>query len=52
MLEISSIFGENVKAMLEKAPEDSLKVWTLLDMEVMPEWTNGNMALLGYVIFL
>lgn len=47
MLEIAGPFGENVKAMLEKAPEDTLKVWTLLDMDVIPDWTNGNMAILG-----
>lgn len=47
MLEIGSVFAPPVRALLEKAPEDTLKVWTLLDMDVLPTWTNGNMALLG-----
>lgn len=47
MLEIGSNFAPNVQALLRKAPEDSLKLWTLLDMEVLPTWVNGSMALLG-----
>lgn len=47
MLEIGSVFAPSIRALLEKAPEDTLKVWTLLDMDVLPTWINGNMALLG-----
>ena len=47
MLELTKSFGPDIQAMLEKAPKDTLKVWTLLDMETMKDWTNGNMALLG-----
>lgn len=47
MLEIGSNFAPQVQALLEKAPEDTLKLWTLLDMEKLPTWTNGKMALLG-----
>ncbi|KAI9710720.1 MAG: hypothetical protein M1820_002553 [Bogoriella megaspora] len=47
MLEIASPFAPNLQALLEKAPEDTLKVWTLLDMETLPTWVNGRMALLG-----
>lgn len=47
MLEIGSGFAPQVRALLEKAPEDTLKLWTLLDMDVLPTWINGSMALLG-----
>ncbi|PSK48602.1 Ubiquinone biosynthesis monooxygenase COQ6, mitochondrial [Elsinoe australis] len=47
MLEIGKIFPDNFKALMSKAPEDSLKVWTLLDLEVIPTWVNGRLALLG-----
>ncbi|GAB7344283.1 hypothetical protein MBLNU457_2156t2 [Dothideomycetes sp. NU457] len=47
MLETGSSFPPGFKAILEKAPEGSLKVWTLLDLKVLPGWVNGNMALLG-----
>lgn len=47
MLESGASLAPQVRALLEKAPEESLKVWTLLDMEVLPTWINGNMALLG-----
>ncbi|KAL1305028.1 hypothetical protein AAFC00_003927 [Neodothiora populina] len=47
MLEIGSCFAPQVRALLEKAPEESLKVWTLLDMDVLDTWVTGRMALLG-----
>ncbi|KAI5212844.1 FAD/NAD(P)-binding domain-containing protein [Aureobasidium subglaciale] len=47
MLASGASLAPQVRALLEKAPEDSLKVWTLLDMEVLPTWINGSMALLG-----
>jgi len=47
-LETGSSFPPAFQAILKKAPEDSLKVWTLLDLKVLPGWVNGNMALLGY----
>lgn len=47
MLEIGSNFAPQVQALLEKAPEDTLKLWTLLDMDILPTWTNGSLALLG-----
>jgi 2-polyprenyl-6-methoxyphenol hydroxylase-like FAD-dependent oxidoreductase len=47
MLASGASLAPQVRALLEKAPEESLKVWTLLDMQVLPTWTNGNMALLG-----
>ncbi|PNS17299.1 Zinc finger protein rsv2 [Sphaceloma murrayae] len=47
MLEIGKIFNDNFKSLMAKAPEDSLKVWTLLDMQVIPTWIKGKLALLG-----
>ncbi|KAG8624625.1 hypothetical protein KVT40_007692 [Elsinoe batatas] len=47
MLKIGGIFADQFKALMSKAPEDSLKVWTLLDLEVIPTWINGRLALLG-----
>jgi len=47
MLEMGSNFAPQVQALLEKAPEDTLKLWTLLDMDKLPTWTVDRMALLG-----
>ncbi|GME65919.1 Monooxygenase FAD-binding protein [Neofusicoccum parvum] len=41
-----SKFSPAVVRMLEKAP-DNVAVWDLLDMEVLPTWINGRVALLG-----
>ncbi|KAL1634327.1 hypothetical protein SLS56_002337 [Neofusicoccum ribis] len=41
-----SKFSPAVVRMLEKAP-DNVAVWDLLDMEVLPTWVNGRVALLG-----
>ncbi|KAK2736756.1 hypothetical protein FQN55_001518 [Onygenales sp. PD_40] len=40
-------FGEPVLAMLSKVDSVALKAWTLLDMEALPRWTKGNLALMG-----
>jgi len=45
--EIGSSFHEGFRKILAKAPEDSLKIWTLLDLEVLPTWINDKLALLG-----
>lgn len=47
LLSVYSDFGPIVRALLEIADESSLKVWTLLDMERIPRWVNGRVALLG-----
>ena len=47
MLEIAECFSPALKALLKKAPEETLKLWTLLDLPVLPTWTKGTMALLG-----
>lgn len=40
-------FSSPVIKMLEKAPEDEVMLWDLLDMEVLPSWVNGKTVLLG-----
>ncbi|KKY17287.1 putative monooxygenase fad-binding protein [Diplodia seriata] len=40
-------FAPSVKKMLGKAPEDSVAVWDLLDLDVLPTWVNGRVALVG-----
>ncbi|KAH7376644.1 hypothetical protein B0T11DRAFT_335786 [Plectosphaerella cucumerina] len=47
LLEVYSKFGEPVKQLLRKASDDSLRVWELLDMDVLPTWVEGRLALLG-----
>ncbi|OJD39839.1 fad binding domain protein [Diplodia corticola] len=47
LLESFSGFAPSVRKMLGKAPEGSVAVWGLLDMEVLPTWVNGRVALLG-----
>lgn len=47
LLEIYSDFGPLVRSLLEMVDGSSLKVWTLLDMERIPSWTKGRLALLG-----
>lgn len=40
-------FGTTVRALLEMADVNALKVWTLLDMDRIPTWYKGKLALLG-----
>ncbi|KAB2575981.1 Monooxygenase FAD-binding protein [Lasiodiplodia theobromae] len=40
-------FAPSVKKMLEKVPDGTVAVWDLLDMEVLPTWINGRVALIG-----
>ncbi|KAF2152850.1 FAD/NAD(P)-binding domain-containing protein [Myriangium duriaei CBS 260.36] len=47
LIECGKSFADKYKRAMEKAPEDSLKVWTLLDMKVIPTWTKGRLALIG-----
>ena len=47
MLEVYKDFDPAVLALLEKADPESLKVWKLLDMPVLPTWINERLALLG-----
>lgn len=47
LLEIYKDFAPSVHAILNKADESKLKVWKLLDMEKMPSFINGKLAVLG-----
>jgi 2-polyprenyl-6-methoxyphenol hydroxylase-like FAD-dependent oxidoreductase len=47
MLKIYEGFDPAMVALISKADEESLKAWTLLDMEVMSTWVKGKLALLG-----
>jgi 2-polyprenyl-6-methoxyphenol hydroxylase-like FAD-dependent oxidoreductase len=47
MLKIYEGFDPAIVALISKADEESLKAWTLLDMEVMSTWVKGKLALLG-----
>ncbi|KAF4462846.1 3-hydroxybenzoate 6-hydroxylase 1 [Fusarium albosuccineum] len=40
-------FCPNVQALLNMVDENSLKLWTLLDMDRVPTWVRGKVALLG-----
>jgi len=47
MLQVYEGFDPALLALLKKADVDGLKVWKLLDMEVLPTWVNERLALLG-----
>ena len=47
MLQVYESFDPALLALLKKADIDGLKVWKLLDMEVLPSWVNEKLALLG-----
>jgi len=47
MLEVYKEFDPAVLALLKKADAETLKVWKLLDMDVLPTWVDGHLALLG-----
>ncbi|KAF3004383.1 hypothetical protein E8E13_010013 [Curvularia kusanoi] len=47
MLEIYKDFEPAVLKLLEKADEETLKVWELLDMEKLPSWTHEKLVLIG-----
>ncbi|KAF1984857.1 FAD binding domain protein [Aulographum hederae CBS 113979] len=47
LLEIFKSFGSNIQALFGHAPENDLKLWPLLDMEKLPTWVEGRLALLG-----
>jgi 2-polyprenyl-6-methoxyphenol hydroxylase-like FAD-dependent oxidoreductase len=47
MLQVYEGFDPALLALLKKADVDGLKVWKLLDMEVLPTWVNKRLALLG-----
>lgn len=47
MLQVYEGFDPALLALLKKAHVDGLKVWKLLDMEVLPTWVDERLALLG-----
>ncbi|CAG9982947.1 unnamed protein product [Clonostachys byssicola] len=47
LLEVFSAFGPQVKEMLDLVDSSTLKVWSLLDMDRIPRWYKGRLALLG-----
>ena len=47
LLEIYKDFELAVVKLLGMADQDSLKVWELLDMDTLPTWTEGQLALIG-----
>jgi 2-polyprenyl-6-methoxyphenol hydroxylase-like FAD-dependent oxidoreductase len=40
-------FGPRIAALISHVDDRSLKLWSLLDMEVLPTWVNGRLALMG-----
>ena len=47
LLNVYRDYHEDFRAILDKVDEESLKLWRLLDMDVMEQWTTGRLALLG-----
>ncbi|KAL2135111.1 hypothetical protein VTI74DRAFT_9704 [Chaetomium olivicolor] len=47
LLDVYSGFEPTVRALLEMVDINALKVWTLLDMDRIPTWHKGRLALLG-----
>jgi len=47
LLRIYKVFDPALLALLSKADPDSLKVWKLLDMDVLSSWVCERLALLG-----
>lgn len=47
LLKVYSTFDPAVLKLLGKAEPGSIKVWKLLDMDVIPSWTNERLALMG-----
>lgn len=47
LLRVYKDFHPDCIALVGKADPESLKVWKLLDMSILPTWVNGHLALLG-----
>jgi 2-polyprenyl-6-methoxyphenol hydroxylase-like FAD-dependent oxidoreductase len=47
LLQIFKGFDRRFLAILEQVDAESLKLWTLLDMDQLPTWINDKLALLG-----
>ncbi|KAI4594293.1 hypothetical protein KJ359_008568 [Pestalotiopsis sp. 9143b] len=47
LLKAFETFGPGPQKILEQAPEEDLKLWTLLDMKPLDKWYKGRLTLLG-----
>ncbi|KAF6813339.1 FAD binding domain protein [Colletotrichum sojae] len=47
LLKVYQDFDPVLLELIKKVHPDEVNVWQLLDMEAMPTWTNGKLALLG-----
>ncbi|RDW94889.1 FAD binding-containing protein [Coleophoma crateriformis] len=47
MTKVYEGFDPAMIALISKADKDSLKAWKLMDMETLPTWVRGKLALLG-----
>lgn len=47
LLQVYKDFDPAFISLISKADASSLKTWKLLDMDVLPTWTNDRLALLG-----
>jgi 2-polyprenyl-6-methoxyphenol hydroxylase-like FAD-dependent oxidoreductase len=47
LLKVYKDFPPDCISLMSKADPESLKVWKLLDMPILPTWTNARLALLG-----
>ena len=47
LLRVYASFDPAMLKLLGKAKPQSIKIWKLLDMKVIPSWTNQHLALLG-----
>lgn len=47
MLKVFESFDDGVKAILRMADPSTLKVWNLLDMDKLPSFVEGRLALIG-----
>lgn len=47
ILKVYQNFDPALLDLFRKADPTSLKVWKLLDMEILPTWVKGKLALLG-----
>ncbi|KJR86272.1 salicylate hydroxylase [Sporothrix schenckii 1099-18] len=47
LLDVYKEFGPAVHDLLSLVDSADLKLWTLLDMDQLPSWTTGKLALLG-----
>ena len=47
LLDVYKHFNPQVRKLLGKADPQTLKLWPLLDMDTLPTWVEGRLALLG-----